>query len=558
MKSTLLWGAALWLASSATAQPSVLQVREQARQSLREGDSESAARLFAELARENPSDGSLWEALGLAQLRAGNYEASIESYQRAIETGLRPASGHYNIACALSLAGRHDAAIDALAQAYALGFADEHLLRQDSDLAPLHENPKFRRLVGWPDPSVESRSERWRRDIEFLDRRLQDVHWNLFAQCLPEAYERSKQRILSRIDTLDDFELGWQIRCWLAQIGDGHTALSNEEMLALHLGPHAQVQLLPLQFFEYADGLRIKQATPEYAAIAGSKVLAIGSASVDSVLSWVAPGCSRDNDVGAGWIRALLLSDPRVLHGLRLAEGDGSVSLRLQDESGAIRTVAVHPGGAELVHERRPFWDLRQQPLALAQRVSRQPLFADADPAHDLLYVRIDGVHDGPNETLEAFALRTTAMRRQLQLGHLVLDLRNNHGGQGELMRPFLHELIRDADFQTPGSLYVLIGRETFSAAMAFAAQIEVNTSARFVGEPTGSRPNFVGETTLVQMPYSQRWVSISSRYHQNGRSDDRRLWIAPAIPAPPSYALEREGRDPALEAIAREIEGAR
>ena len=47
-----------------------------------------------------------------------------------------------------------------------------------------------------------------------------------------------------------------------------------------------------------------------------------------------------------------------------------------------------------------------------------------------------------------------------------------------------------------PGHLFVIIGRRTFSAAQNTVNMIEKNTNATFVGEPTGSRPNFVGEST--------------------------------------------------------------
>jgi hypothetical protein len=83
-----------------------------------------------------------------------------------------------------------------------------------------------------------------------------------------------------------------------------------------------------------------------------------------------------------------------------------------------------------------------------------------------------------------------------------------------------------------------------------FAIQVELHTNARFVGEPTGSRPNFVGESSIIGLPYSGLRISISSRYHQNGGSNDKRMWIAPDIPAAPDLPLWNDGRDGALEAL--------
>lgn len=59
------------------------------------------------------------------------------------------------------------------------------------------------------------------------------------------------------------------------------------------------------------------------------------------------------------------------------------------------------------------------------------------------------------------------------------------------------------------GKLFVIVGRQTFSAAMNGAAEIERHTNAIFVGEPTGSSPNFVGETIGVNLTYSKMRGSI-------------------------------------------------
>jgi hypothetical protein len=67
----------------------------------------------------------------------------------------------------------------------------------------------------------------------------------------------------------------------------------------------------------------------------------------------------------------------------------------------------------------------------------------------------------------------------------------------------------------------VIIGRKTASAAQCLATQIERNASAIFVGEPTGSCPNFVGETRPLNLPYSKKQASISDLYWQNSVVSD-------------------------------------
>jgi hypothetical protein len=91
---------------------------------------------------------------------------------------------------------------------------------------------------------------------------------------------------------------------------------------------------------------------------------------------------------------------------------------------------------------------------------------------------------------------------------------------------------------------------------MLLTSMLESHLDATFVGEPTGSSPQFYGEDTFFRLPYSGLTGSISSRWFQNRFiSDDERPWIAPDIVAELTLDDLRNGRDPALEAIRAYLE---
>jgi hypothetical protein len=140
-------------------------------------------------------------------------------------------------------------------------------------------------------------------------------------------------------------------------------------------------------------------------------------------------------------------------------------------------------------------------------------------------------------------------------LESLVIDMRFNGGGNTDIVQPLIHGLIRCDRVNRPGHLFVIIGRHTFSAAQNTVNMIEINTNAAFVGEPTGSRPNFVGESTFFVLPYSRLKVHCSSRYWQYASSIDQRTWVQPQIAAEMTCADICAGRDPCVEAVMRAIE---
>jgi hypothetical protein len=98
--------------------------------------------------------------------------------------------------------------------------------------------------------------------------------------------------------------------------------------------------------------------------------------------------------------------------------------------------------------------------------------------------------------------------------------------------------------------LFVIIGRRTFSAAGNAATYIQRQTNAIFVGEPTGAKPNSMGDETYFTLPYSKLTASVADVYWESSWPQDFRNWIAPQIYVEPTFAAYRANRDSAMEAV--------
>ena len=86
--------------------------------------------------------------------------------------------------------------------------------------------------------------------------------------------------------------------------------------------------------------------------------------------------------------------------------------------------------------------------------------------------------------------------RKLFQLIHsnptkrLVIDIRQNGGGDFfEGRRHLIQPLKKQPALNQKGRLFVIIGRQTFSAAMVNAIDFRKETNAILVGEPIGERP---------------------------------------------------------------------
>jgi hypothetical protein len=129
----------------------------------------------------------------------------------------------------------------------------------------------------------------------------------------------------------------------------------------------------------------------------------------------------------------------------------------------------------------------------------------------------------------------------------LVIDLRQNGGGDFfEGRRHLIHPLKKRPALNEKGRLFVIIGRQTFSAAMVNAIDFRKETNAILVGEPIGERPNSYSENDEMTLPNSRLVVSYSTRYYKFLEED------APAVQPDkridPNWADFQAGRDPVME----------
>jgi hypothetical protein len=239
-----------------------------------------------------------------------------------------------------------------------------------------------------------------------------------------------------------------------------------------------------------------------------------------------------------------------ILEGLGI---DHALTVRLP--GGTSEEVRLEAASAEFGLDGYPSgWvalaDTVAAPRPLHLRNRELPFWFEYLAAEDLVYFQFNAVRDHPAETFATFCDRLFGFIEDRNAGRLVIDMRWNGGGNTPLTQHLLHHLIATKRLTRRGALFVIIGRRTFSAAQNTVTAIERETSAIFVGEPTGSRPNFIGERIDFELPYSKVRANAADLFWQTSWPTDHRTWIAPDIYAPPTFETYRHNQDPALDAI--------
>jgi hypothetical protein len=369
-----------------------------------------------------------------------------------------------------------------------------------------------------------------------------------------------------------DFEL--EIARAVAVLHNGHT-------LSV-LGP--AFHGLPLEMEWFADGLYITRVAPQLVQILGAKIDKIGDLTPEQALSRAAPFISGTGQrilaLSPSYLRLL-----EVLHYIGAAPDAAGVELSMRLRDGSMRVVTLEP--SESPNPDPPWgpW------LSLIPAETSEPgqwlqvLDAVAERPHAyqppvdvsttwlgesnrVLYVRSNRIFS-PDPT-KAFdvpikffdILQHDIVERRPR--YVIVDLRFNPGGNYLNAALFAQGLPRL--LPPNGKVFVLVGRNTFSAAIVTAAMLKAQGGPRvvLVGEAMGDASAFWAEGGEVTLPNSKMIITYASAFHDlsHGCSNlDRCYWgdvavglkaasLEPQIKIESTFADYAAGHDRVLDRV--------
>jgi len=510
--------------------------------------------LWEKVTKENPVTGDFWLQLAEAHYNAWDYRGAIGAYEQAWSLGvhgLRP-NIPYEIARCHARLGESAKALEWLDKAMKLGYRDLQNAQRDPDLQSVKNAPKFRELMAVVDPSKMSRDAGWRYDLRLMAREIGRRGYAPFRQISREGFDRRVTALDVAIPKLSDMQIVIEMMKLTAAVGDGHT------MIYAFFERPEFLQNVPVEFAFFEEGLFIVAADLRFSNLLGAQVIRFGDRSVQEVLLALDPIISRDNPAGPLVMGPMRMRNLPLLAGLGLILDPAHVALTVRDLGGTLRTVTL-PADSDIPSRRlwdgypknwTRFVDTLPGPLPLYLRNPYRDYWFEYLPGPKTVYLQWNHVHSDPAEPIEKFFDRSAQFVQDHPVDKLVLDMRWNNGGDTGLVPAVLASLIRNVKIDQPGKLFVITGHRTFSAAQNAVTMIGKFTPAVFVGDTTGSSPNFIGEDVALQLPYSKLMVSISDLHWQSSWPTDYRVWIPPLIYSPPRFADYRQNHDGALDAI--------
>lgn len=516
-----------------------------------------AAEVLDLLVRRSPEDSSLWFLLARALDRTDHNQEAIKAYRTAFDIGYRYDGWiPYRIA---QLYGKltkmnptlKDSAYVWLETALRAGYGNRPGIANEDAFRGMRGTTRFADITGHPSAGL-GRDDGWRFDIDYLVEEARRMHSHPNGTAHSPSFAAAAESLKTSIPELSNNQILAELSRLVTMLGDGHTGI---------YGPDSNSPLtfggknLPVLFYAFADGLYIVDAAPEYRQWVGSRVSAFGPLSVDEVLSLLPTYVHHDNPITPLWLGVhFTLRQLGMLMAFGATDDPSHITLTLNDKYGGEHKVGIKGGNYEFRRKLRAPQSQTEVPRWL-RRVDRN-YWLDTLPDIDAIYWQFNQVRDidgGP--TIAQFADTLRNVLESADARTLIVDVRHNNGGNNGLVKPLLQTLVWWEQDKTGRRIYVITGRNTFSAAQNFITRVERLTDAIFVGEPSSSSPNFSGEETNLLLPYSRVRGSISNRYWQDSDPDDVRPWIFPAVPVELTSNDYFSGRDTVMEAIQKIID---
>ena len=397
-------------------------------------------------------------------------------------------------------------------------------------------------LVAWC-LSPQTPAEKWREDLKYFARELPKRHKNAFHAMPQAAFDREVARLDADIPALADHQVIVRLAQIAAAIGDGHTRVQ--------IPPSFNFKRYPLNLYWFENDLRVLAARPEYQRALGARVVKIGGMGITEVQTRIRsciPSAENENEWYVLNMSPGFIVRPEFLHALGIVPAVDRALFTFEDAEGEftleIPAVTMPAPVNGVVN------------LGLVSAAKEQPLFRQK-PGEPFWFT-----HLADSNTTYVNWRQYTSLGRHAQPlfehidrvkpARVIVDMRQNGGGDFfEGRKHMVEPIARRPAINQKGKLFVIVGRATFSAALANAIDFRKQTNATLVGEPIGERPNSYSENDEMTLPHSRLVVSYSTRYYKF--LDEDVPAVIPDKLIPPSWDDFRGGKDGVMEWILRD-----
>jgi hypothetical protein len=375
--------------------------------------------------------------------------------------------------------------------------------------------------------------EQWVEDLDFLEETIYKNHKQINHRISDEELKSKISSLRSRLDTLGAQQKLIEMIMIMSSVGDGHTTIKSYDIFTY----------FPIHVKWFGTDLRIVWTIDSLSEILGLKINSIDGTDISSIhkqLKVLSPKGENKYLLiqwGQQWVR-----NADVLHYFGISKSKSGISLRLEDQDGQLVNSWIPALTIKELKEKQ--WICAFDPLPLYMQNPGYSLKHELLPGALYLNFRSYPTKEGMKDEIKEL---TNTLSNHKDLSKLIIDLRNNGGGNFDIGRYMIDRLKRSAVLDNR-NVFVITGRKTYSAAVVNALDFKKQFNALIVGEPPMQRPNGYSESYSFALPNSNIKASVSTEYYVFQNEDSDELILDKYFS--PNFDLLKVGRDEIMEWI--------
>ena len=380
--------------------------------------------------------------------------------------------------------------------------------------------------------------DKWIEDIEELVLELPKRHKNLFFHKEEKEFYKEIEELKNNINYYDNYEIAVNLGKIVASFKDAHTSLS----LPVRL-------VYPMELYWFKDGIYVIHAVEEYIEILNCKITHINNIDVEEIISILSEIVSYENQWLLKSQLPKFLTAVEILYGLEIVNDFGSLKIAFEDKNGREKILEINP---------LPIKEAREKLRSSSSDKINFPLWKKRPDEYywfeyleniKTVYFKYNACRNMNEINVCDFCNKLIKFIEEKNVEKLIIDFRNNFGGDSRLLEPFIEYVKSSKTINNKGNLFVIVGRETFSSALLNVFSLKENTKAIFIGEGSGGKPNCYGEVERFNLKNSGLTVCYSTKYYKIIEDDDLPSFI-PDISMELDIKDYMENIDPWLEFI--------
>ena len=387
----------------------------------------------------------------------------------------------------------------------------------------------------------------WSADLDYYKEHLDRLHYDLYHTISEKEFDEQLDQIRSNLNSLTDDQIKVVLMRLTRMIGagksDGHTSIP------LWNTPKHR---FPIEIVLFGDENRIVAAHQNYSFLVGTRLMSIDNTPVEKIRATISKITPFTENVQSKTTRTsnyMLISE--LLHASGYIDDKNKALFRfIDDENNEIMAqLEALPEGE---FSSSDFINIYPKPPIRSRqdKTDLESISFSIIESRSAAYVKLKRYPSF--DEMDAFSQNLSQAIEQNNLENLIIDLRDNYGGDFFIGLVLANQLNLIDQIDWNNGVYVLTNRKTYSAAMVNATQFRQILNATLIGEPTGANPNGPQDMGSFTLPHSGLLVTYSKRNFRFQAQNTQ--GVIPDIYVPYNWQSYKSGTDLPLKTALDEI----